>query len=93
MLFVSVVEFKSPAEAARKITAQFIKDRDEGSTVETEPGLGDRAFFGRSGQAAMILIQKGARAFAVGVGGKGGADGATYRAGLHKLGAGVASKG
>jgi hypothetical protein len=41
----------------------------------------------------MILAQKGARAFAGGIGGKGGADGPTFRAGLHKLAAGVPSEG
>ena len=91
-VFVTVVEFKSAAEATKKITAQFITDKNEGSTVESEPGLGDRAWFGRSPNAAMIVTQKGARAVAVGIGGP-GQDASKYRATLHKLIAGVAAKG
>ena len=48
-VFVTVVEFKSAAEATKKITAQFITGKNDGSTVESEPGLGDRAWFGKSG--------------------------------------------
>ena len=92
MLFVSVIEFKSAAEATKKITARFITDRNEGSTVESEPGLGDRAWYGQAPTAAIILIQRGARAFAVGIGGR-GQDGGKYRASLHKLIAAVAAKG
>lgn len=89
--FVTVVEFTSAAVATKKITAQFITDKNEGSTVESEPGLGDRAWFGKSPQAAMIVAQKGARAFAVGIGGQ-VQDASTYRAALHKLLMGVTTK-
>ena len=69
----------------------FLRVTVNGAKVESEPGFGDQAWFGQSPNAAMMVAQKGARAFAVGIGGRPGPDVAKYRATLHRLVAGVAA--
>ena len=65
-LVISIDEFKSADAAQRKMTAEYLKaqdtDDDEGPppTIEPESGLGDRAYYGQSPHAAMILMVKGA---------------------------------
>ncbi len=92
--YVTVVEFKSPAEAAGKVTIQFFKARKAAPTVEPEPGLGDRALFGYSAEAVMMVVLKGPRAYAIGlVGAIAKGDAVRHRAAFHKLLAAVAAKG
>ena len=74
-LVISIDEFKSGDAAQKKMTAEYLKgqdtDDDGGSapTIEPETGLGDRAFYGQSGHAAMILMLKGAHAYGAILGG------------------------
>ncbi len=94
-LIIAVLEFKSAAEATKKITVEFLKKQDEEAapTVAPEPGLGDRAFFGHTPRSAMMLAQKGARAYVATVGGRISAAPTTYRARLRTLVAAMAAKG
>ena len=94
-LIVAVLEFKSAAEATKKITVEFLKsqDKEAAPTIVPEPGLGDRAFFGHTTHSAMMLAQKGARAYVATVGGRFTAATTTYRARLHTLVATMAAKG
>ena len=94
-LIIAVLEFKSAAEATKTITVEYLKKQDEEAapTVVPEPGLGDRAFFGHTPHSAMMLAQKGARAYVATVSGRGTSATTAYRAKLHTLVAAMAAKG
>lgn len=94
-LIIAVLEFKSAAEATKKITVEFLKKQDEEAApnVVSEPGLGDRAFFGHTPHSAMMLAQKGNRAYVATVGGRLATAATAYRARLHSLLAAMAAKG
>jgi hypothetical protein len=74
-LVISIDEFKSADAAQKKMTAEHLKAQDtddEGGpppAVEPESGLGDRAYYGQSEHAAMILMVKGAHAYGAILGG------------------------
>lgn len=95
-LVISIDEFTSADAARKKMTAEYLKaqdtDDDEGPppTVEPESGLGDRAYYGQSPHAAMILMVKGARAYGAVLGGT--APKATDRTALRKLVLAIAGK-
>jgi len=95
-LVISIDEFTSAAAAQEKMTAEYLKaqdtDDDEGPppTIEAESGLGDRAYYGQSPHAAMILMVKGARAYGAVLGGT--APKATDRMALRKLVLAIAGK-
>jgi hypothetical protein len=78
------------------MTAEYLKaqdtDDDEGPppTIEPERGLGDRAYYGQSPHAAMILMVKGARAYGAVLGGT--APKPTDRTALRKLVLAIAGK-
>jgi hypothetical protein len=71
------------------MTAEYLKAQDtddEGGsppTIEPESGLGDRAFYGQSEHAAMILMVKGPHAYGAVLGGT--PPKPTDRAALRKL--------
>jgi hypothetical protein len=95
-LVISIDEFKSADEAQKKMTAEYLKaqdtDDDEAPppSIEPESGLGDRAYYGQSPHAAMILMVRGARAYGAVLGGT--APKATDRAALRKLVLAIAGK-
>ena len=74
-LVISIDEFKSADAAQKKMTAEYLKSQDsddEGApppTIEPESGLGDRAYYGYSDHAALILMVKGAHAYGAVLGG------------------------
>jgi len=95
-LVISIDEFKSADAAQKKMTAEYLKaqdtDDDEAPppTIEPENGLGDRAYYGQSPHAAMILMVKGARAYGAVLGGT--VPKATDRTALRKLVLAIAGK-
>ena len=74
-LVISIDEFTTADAARKKMTAEYLKAQDTGDDddgpqkIEPESGLGDRAYYGQSPHAAMILMVKGARAYGAVLGG------------------------
>jgi hypothetical protein len=94
-LVISIDEFPTAAAAQQKMTAEHLKsqgDEDEEAPAKIEPesGLGDRAFFGQSAHAAMVLMLKGTHAYGAILGGS--APAPTDRAALRKLVLAVAGR-
>ena len=68
---VSVVDFKSEAEARKQLDANLVRERmdAEDAKVTEEPGLGERAFFGASGNGAMVAFLKKNKVVGIALGG------------------------
>ena len=88
-LVIAVDEFPSANAARKTMTAEYLKSQKGGDedapppTVEPESGLGDQAFYGHSEHAAMMVMVKGAHAYAAVFGGA--PPRPTDRATLRKL--------
>lgn len=68
---LSIVEFGSAAEAAKQLNEHWVTSRmdaDDGK-VAAEGGIGDKAYWAVSSEAASYTFLKGARVVQIGVGG------------------------
>jgi hypothetical protein len=86
MLVVMVLEYPSAEAAGTSLSKEMVTDQleDESATVETESGLGDRAYWGTTDHSAIYVVQRGARVLALALGGEEFTEAAAYRDPLRK---------
>jgi hypothetical protein len=91
---VSLVTFPSASAAERAVTKEFIRERLEGdtATIETETGLGDRAFWAYTESGAEYVVVRGSSVVGVIVGGRGLKPAAGYKSELRKAVAAAVSR-
>lgn len=93
-LMVSVVEFRSDAEARKYLTKNLIQSRmdDDGAKVTEEGGIAERSFYGATARGAMYVFLKKNKVVGVGLGGSPPAKSAVPKEALLKTAQAVASK-
>lgn len=93
-MFVSIVEFDSPAEARKQLTKHLVEQRmdEEKVTVTEESGIGDKAFFGLSSRGAMYVFQKQGRIIGIGIGGESLANPGAWKERLRSAALAAAGK-
>jgi hypothetical protein len=86
MLVVMVLEYPSAEAAGASLSKEMVADQleDESAAVETESGLGDRAYWGTTDHSAIYVVQRGARVLALALGGEEFTQAADYRDPLRK---------
>lgn len=89
---VSVVEFRSAAEARKQLSQNLVQGRMDGdeSKVTEEPGLGERAYYGASPKGSTFVFLQKNSVVGLGVGGPNGSG--TPKESLRKAAAAVASR-
>ncbi|HQR19396.1 MAG TPA: hypothetical protein PLE54_17040 [Burkholderiaceae bacterium] len=91
---VSVVEFRSEAEARKQLTRNLVQGRmdDETAKVSEEGNIGEKSMVGATDKAAMVVFLKKNKVIGVSLGGSGAAATPASKAALLKAAQAVASK-
>lgn len=93
-LIVSVVEFRSDAEAKTYLTKNLIQSRmdDEAAKVTEEGGIGERSFYGATNEGAMYVFLKKNKVVGVALGGAPLAKTIGVKEALQRAAQSIASK-
>ena len=93
-LIVSLVEFSSPAEAKKALTANLVKRRigEDDAKVTEEAGIAERAFYAVTAEGSMYVFIKGSTVVGLGIGGPGSPKAATVKGALKANSIAVAAK-
>lgn len=93
-LIVSVVEFRSDAEAKKYFTKNLVQSRmdDEAARVTEESGIGERSFYGATSNGAMYAFLVKNKVVGVGLGGSPAATKKVPKDALRRAAQSIASR-